>query len=347
MVVPSGCAETATVEWSPPPPPPLAHSHVPSAPTLAVNTSLSPTEVRSVLPKEAVPRKNPTTMDEPSGSAETPYPSSSSKDPACVAHAHVPSAPSFATTTSLPPALSKEMPSPKLTVALIRPVTMEDPSGKAEMLKPASSAYPPAVRTCVHAPLAFNVPTNMSRSPLLVTLGWLPKVAVPWNSPVTTDEPSASAATERPSAGELSTTFVAQTHAPPALTFATNAPSAPPFVMLRLPPKLAVPRYTPVTIADPSCSAEIPLPQSPSAPPACVAHAQVPSALTLATNTSSVPAPARLMVPKAALPPICPVMIDEPSGNVETPLAQSPPLPPACVAQAHVPFALRFATNTS
>jgi hypothetical protein len=72
-------------------------------------------------------------MDEPSGRAETPLPESSREPPALVAQAQVPSAFIFAVNTSALPALLVRVVLPKVAVPEKEPVTMDEPSGRAEM----------------------------------------------------------------------------------------------------------------------------------------------------------------------------------------------------------------------
>ena len=97
-----------------------------------MNTSPLPALVRVVLPKVAVPSKNPVTMDEPSGSALMFLPEEDPVPPALVAQAQVPSAFIFAVNTSAPPALVRVV-LPKVAVPRKYPVTMDEPSGRAEM----------------------------------------------------------------------------------------------------------------------------------------------------------------------------------------------------------------------
>jgi hypothetical protein len=92
-----------------------------------------PALVRVVLPKAAVPVKYPVTMDEPSGRAETPKPPSPPVPPVWMAQAQVPSAFIFAVNTSSLPALVRVV-LPKVAVSEKYPVTMDEPSGRAEML---------------------------------------------------------------------------------------------------------------------------------------------------------------------------------------------------------------------
>jgi hypothetical protein len=91
--------------------------------------------MRVVLPKVAVPWKYPVAMDEPSGRAEMPKPLSYPVPPALVAHAQVPSAFIFAVNTSSLPALVRVV-LPKVAVPVKYPVTMDEPSGRAEMALP-------------------------------------------------------------------------------------------------------------------------------------------------------------------------------------------------------------------
>ena len=115
-------------------------------------------------------------------------------------------------------------------------------------------------------------------------------------------------------------------------------------------PNVAVPSNMPVTIEDPSGRTDTAFPLSlPPELPALTAHANVPSALSLATNASVPPWAVRLVEPNVAVPPNPPVMIDDPSGSAPTPL---PPLefdawPTTRVAHANVPSAFALAIHTS
>jgi hypothetical protein len=135
---------------------------VPSAFIFAVNTSWLPALVRVVLPKVAVSRKYPVTMDEPSGRAETLWPLSVPVPPALVAQAQVPSAFIFAVNTSLLPALLMRVVLPKVAVPLKFPVTMDEPSGRAETPEPTSDPEPPALVAQAQVPSAFIFAVNRS-----------------------------------------------------------------------------------------------------------------------------------------------------------------------------------------
>ena len=64
--------------------------------------------------------------------------------PALVAQAQVPSAFIFAVNTSLLPALLVRVVLPKVAVPEKVPVTMDEPSGRAEMALPEATPVPPA-----------------------------------------------------------------------------------------------------------------------------------------------------------------------------------------------------------
>ena len=125
------------------PPPLVAQAQEPSAFIFAVNTSVAPSLMRVVLPKVAVPQKCPATTAEPSGRVETP-PALTDAPSAVAAHAQVPSTFAFAVNIPLPLALVRVVP-PKVAVPSKDPVTIEEPSGRAEIALPWSLPVSPAL----------------------------------------------------------------------------------------------------------------------------------------------------------------------------------------------------------
>jgi hypothetical protein len=182
----------------------------------------------------------------------------------------VPSAFIFAVNTSWLQLLLVRVVFPKTAVSKKVPVTMDEPSGRAEIVVPMSVSVPPPLVAQAQEPSAFIFAVNTSRLPPLLVRTVLPKVAVPLKVPVTMDEPSGSVETP-PALTDAPSAVAAHAQVPSTFAFAVNIPL--PLALVRVVlPKVAVPSKYPVTIEEPSGRAEIALPWSLPVSPALMAQ---------------------------------------------------------------------------